>query len=383
VTPLRLLFVSLYFSPARSYGGPIVSLARMVDELAFAGDDCCVVTTNADGATSLDAGTVRRSSGALVHYCRRAIAELFAPWAVVTSVAESWRRDVVYVWGIFVWLLPILLLVQGVRGLPLVVSPRGMLYGGAIRRHGLRKTLFLRLLRYLGIERVAVFHVTAESEIAAVEKYFPSGRCVYVPNGVDPCNSPRSPRKGRYLLFLGRIDPIKRIELIIGSYAIARRRVTEPTRLIIAGDGDESYLARLKSLTEELDPDMNVEFRGFVAGLEKSELLASASALVLCSRSENFGIAVAEALAAGTPVIATTTTPWGGIEEKRVGWYVDDSEQAISESMVAALHLSEEDLREISLQAKQWMLQDFAWRSVATRLREVFRTQVERSARTK
>ena len=372
------MFISLYFAPAYSYGGPVVTLERLVDELASGGDDCCVVTSNADGLQTLNAETVRRPSGAVVHYCPRLFGGLFAPWALVRSIAESRERSAIYVWGIFVWLLPVLLVVGHLRRIPLVVASGGMLFEGAISRHRLRKVCFLGLLRALKIEQRAVFHVTAASEISAIRRYFPSCRFSNVPHGVDACDTPAKPEAMPYLLFLGRIDRIKRIELIIRAYSAAATGGRD-SRLVIAGDGAATYLAELQSVAREVDTVSRVVFRGYVEGREKSELLASATAVVLCSRSENFGIVVAEALAAGTPVIVTTTTPWSMVEAKGVGWYVHDSVPAIAEAMRAALNLSYDERCDISRRAKEWMREDYSWSSVAVRMQEVFETVVARS----
>lgn len=104
------------------------------------------------------------------------------------------------------------------------------------------------------------------------------------------------------LLFVGRLDPIKGIELLLES--VARMRV--PARLIVVGgnpDGDPE-VDRLRALATDLGIGERVRFPGAISQRELPRYYRGADALVVSSRYESFGLAAVEALACGTPVVA-------------------------------------------------------------------------------
>jgi glycosyltransferase involved in cell wall biosynthesis len=103
-------------------------------------------------------------------------------------------------------------------------------------------------------------------------------------------------RAGDYVLALGRVHPVKRLELIVQGLPATRE-----LRLVIAGSGDARYVDRVKGIARRLAVNDRVEWRGRVSGDEKQELLRRARCLVQASRFESFGIAVLEGLAAGVP----------------------------------------------------------------------------------
>jgi len=103
-------------------------------------------------------------------------------------------------------------------------------------------------------------------------------------------------RGERLLLFLGRLHPKKGCDLLIEAF----RRVAPPMRLVVAGPvSDERFASRLR----EMASGLAVTFTGPVYGDEKWGALAAAEAFALVSHQENFGVAVAEALASGLPVL--------------------------------------------------------------------------------
>jgi glycosyltransferase involved in cell wall biosynthesis len=102
----------------------------------------------------------------------------------------------------------------------------------------------------------------------------------------------------RVVLFLSRIDPKKGIELLLSAFALVRNEI-QNLLLVIAGSGDRHYEESLCKTAEQLGISADVIWTGFLSGEEKTAALAVAEIFVLPSYSENFGIAAAEAFAAG------------------------------------------------------------------------------------
>lgn len=134
-----------------------------------------------------------------------------------------------------------------------------------------------------------------------------------------------------YLFFVGRLDPIKRVDLTLRALA----RTRNPVRLRIAGKGPARR--GLEELVEELDIAERVEFLGFVSDDEVVDLYASAFAVALTPHDEDYGFTTLEAFFAGRPVV--TTADAGGIlefvEEGSTGFVVEPEPEAIAERIDA------------------------------------------------
>ena len=86
--------------------------------------------------------------------------------------------------------------------------------------------------------------------------------------------------------------------------------------------------------------------------------------MVLPSKSENFALTVAESLAVEVPVIASKDTPWSGLDIHRCGWWVEGKEDSLVDALKVALSLPEKELIDMGYRGKQWMQQDFSWKTI-------------------
>jgi glycosyltransferase involved in cell wall biosynthesis len=283
------------------------------------------------------------------------------------------RTSVVHLTGLFDWIFPWTVMLCMGSGVPLVLSVRGSLLESARRWRSHRKTGWQLLVGSWALGRVSVFHATSQEEADAVNAMLPGASIVVIPNGVgipDTCSArPKaSPAQDGlpYIAYLGRIHPFKQVERIIHAFGVVTRR--RPARLVVAGTGEEAYLVALRRIALEQGLGEQVCFIGHVSGAEKEGLLTAAQGLVLASKSESFGMSVAEALAHGTPCVVTKTAPWSGLERERCGFWVDDCVEALAEGMRKLIDLSPEERRAMGERGRAWMARDFSWGSVAKRM---------------
>jgi glycosyltransferase involved in cell wall biosynthesis len=132
-----------------------------------------------------------------------------------------------------------------------------------------------------------------------------------------------------FFLFLGRLHEKKGCDLLIEAFGALRNSsgMRSPMQLVLAGPcADEEYLRQLKQLAASAtNNDGSITFTGMLSGDRKWGAFAAAEAFVLPSHQENFGIAVAEALACGTPVlISNQVNIWREIEADRAGYVEND-----------------------------------------------------------
>ena len=225
----------------------------------------------------------------------------------------------------------------------------------------LKKRLFHELFGRRFIQQAAHIHCTAVEEQRQASPWLSGAPVSVLPCLIDleayrnlavtdqpPENSPPK------LLFLGRLHPKKGPDLLIDAVAELRRR-TCPVELLVAGEGEPSYEANLKAQASRLGLD-RVKFLGLVTGAAKLALFQSADLFVLPTSQENFGLALIEASACGTPVLTTKGVDiWrelqgsgGTIADRSVNAFADAIEQLLRDRR---------QLQEKGRAAREWVFQ--------------------------
>lgn len=230
---------------------------------------------------------------------------------VVWRLLSGTNRKVVILngaWGPYNY---IVVLICFLRGCDVIWFPRGCLMPLAIKRGRYHLSTLLKQCALLTFERFVMIQssriiVTSEMEKESIPAtYWNKVLIRNNPVQVDRClieNLDFNTREN-YILFLGRIHPIKRIDKLILA------AIESNFNLVIAGPDFNNYWAKLNK-SFEIDLRKNIKYVGPVFGKEKSDLIEGARYLALVSDSENFGNVILEALGHGTPVIVSEGVPW-------------------------------------------------------------------------
>lgn len=256
---------------------------------------------------------------------------------------------------------------------PLVVSPRGTFSEWAMRHSQFVKLLFWNGLQKRAIKHAGLFHATAESEYRDIRRLGFRQPVAIIPNGVaiSPMLAQDKIDSHHTLLFLSRIHPKKGLEILLTAWARLQARYPN-WRLRIVGPGDRQYLRQLGELATSLMVE-RVRFEGPIYGIEKQRAYQSAGLFVLPTHSENFGMAIAEALAAGCPVITTKGAPWSSIPEEGVGWWIDLGVEPLQLALEQAMSNSPRTLAQMGAKGQRWMEKDFSWEQAANKMLESYR----------
>lgn len=284
------------------------------------------------------------------------------------------RVDVVHSHGLWTmanvypgWVVP------GKRSL-LVASPRGTLSAWALGRGQWRKQLMWRLAQARTLVRSACLHATADAEVADLRRMNLRGPVALIPNGIDipPEDQADGERpRARRLLFLGRIHPVKGVDVLLRAWRQIQDELPD-WEVQIVGPGEAGYPEEIRRLGRELGVE-RVSFPGPAYGEAKSAAYRQADLFVLPSHTENFGVAVAEALAHGVPAIVSRNAPWSGLEAHGCGWWIEHGEAPLVESLRLALSLPPADLRRRGRKGRQWMERDFSWSHIGEKMRDTYR----------
>lgn len=228
------------------------------------------------------------------------------------------------------------------KGIPYIVSPHGMLYPQALSVKPIRKWIMRKLLFDRMLSSAACIHATCEEEKKHYQSLGFTNEVRVIPNILQlpdyikdiPCD-----RQKKRIGFLGRLHPIKNIPALLEAWKLLGD-YTNDAELLIMGSGDKEYEEELRNIAKECPFD-NVRFCGFVNGRDKFRYLGSLRALCIPSHQENFGMTAIEAMAIGTPVIASKTTPWGDLETYHSGWWVDNSPESLAKAIRQAFDMDD------------------------------------------
>lgn len=294
--------------------------------------------------------------------------------------AECSKPDLVHIHGI--WELPLHKVAQSCRrkGVPYIISPRGMLEPWTLQQKRWLKSLALMCYQKFDLLQASSIHVTAESEKKSLAKFGLKERACVIPNGIDLSafipKEANDKLEKKEILFLSRIHPKKGIELLLNSFAECPDHVTKNFVLTVVGEGDRAYEKRLRRLAEDLGIDEQVNFLGPRYGQDKIRLFEQATFFVLPTYSENFGIVVAEALASGTPTITTTETPWSEIDERGAGYIVEPTSSALTSALTQLLSLESAQYEEMS-HASQLIAENYSIGRVALAMSEHYSRTID------
>lgn len=250
-----------------------------------------------------------------------------------------------------------------------IMAPHGMLYPAGLASKPWKKKLALFLFQRYDLEHADAIQATCRQEAEHIASLGYRNPIAIVPNSIDTANilpARKQPNKRRRFGFVGRIHPIKNIDIILEAwYRLGKR--TDNCELIIVGGGDESYIKELEQfvLSHNLK---NVTFPGFLSGNNLAEYMRSFDYLLLVSKSENFGMVVPEALMNGVPCIATEHTPWEDLNGNNCGWWIKDGVEYLEETMSAAIELSEEQRQEMGLRGIDFVKMNYSTEAVAKKM---------------
>lgn len=290
---------------------------------------------------------------------RRALGEAARDAAVIHSHG-LWRMPHLYAAGV----------VPGTR-CRLVSAPHGSLSSFALRHSRFQKEVFWRLGQRQALVAADCLHVTSDSELADVRRAGFRQPVAVIPHGFD-VPAPRLMRRAtpRRVLYLGRIHPIKGIGELVRAWSLVGAD-REGWELHIVGPGEPRQVADIRSVIAQAGAG-GVFVRDAAYGADKNREYCDASVFALPSKSENFGMTVAEALGHGTPVIVGRGAPWAGIEEHRCGWWVEPTAGALAAALDAALRLSDAERDAAGQRGREWIERDFSWTDAGRRMRSVY-----------
>ncbi len=265
------------------------------------------------------------------------------------------------------------------QNLPYILRPLGTLDPADLKKKRLLKKFYGWLLERPNLAGAAGIHFTSTLEAEVSERFGVVTKDLIIPLGVKFLKTDISPVSAvqssvTKILFMSRIDPKKGLNLLLPAL---EKLVAEGVNFnfILAGSNpqDPGYEAQISQWIKSSNLSDRTTITGFVSGKEKADLLQNADLFVLPSYYENFGIAVAEAMAAGIPVVISQGVYiWEEVEKASAGWVTNLEINALSETLRLALQDASERQRR-GKNGQQYAQKSYSWQAIAQQTIQVYR----------
>ena len=338
---MNILFIVPSYKPAYIYGGPIVVIARLAEQLVKMGHTLTVYTTAANGKTELDVSLNIDTivDGVHVHYFKRITKDHThvspALWKALNRNVKTF--DVVHIHSWCNFLTIGATLICKINGIKPVLSPHGMLSTYILKTNNSlpKKILHAVIGKYL--LKQTWLHVSTGMEWDESVLINSNWKGEVIPNLVELPQARYDRKKNDVFTigFLSRVDPKKGLDILIQALS----KVSMPYKLLIAGDGDDEYISALKQLIQTHGMNGNVQWVGWKKGEEKFDFFSTLDLYALTSHSENFAIVVIESLSVGTPVLISNQVGlYKYVLKNDMGWVVDLDAIQIAEKIEALVH---------------------------------------------
>jgi glycosyltransferase involved in cell wall biosynthesis len=254
---------------------------------------------------------------------------------------------------------------------PRIVSTRGMLLGWARKHKRFKKFIAWHLYQRRDLSNADILHATSEAEATELRRLVPHANICCIPNGIDFCEEThgQSCKTMKTLLFVGRLYPVKGLPMLIEAWNTIR---PADWTLRIVGPDSTGHSELLRNMIAKWHLHDAIDLAGERVGDELDREYRSASALVLPSYSENFGMVVGEAMAYGLPVITTQGTPWESLVKINAGWWVPPTVEGITNALRELTSRSRESLAEMGKRGRQLAEREFGWNKVANDFLKVY-----------
>ncbi len=265
------------------------------------------------------------------------------------------------------------------RNLPYIMRPLGTLDPADLQKKKQFKKIYATLLERPNLAGAAAIHFTSDLEAKVSERFGVSTPGKVIPLGValpqlpDRAASQQAirqrfniPAACPILLFMSRVDPKKGFDLLLPALEKLHQR-NQPFHLLLCGANpqDRDYEASIHQQIKSSAWADSATIVGFVGGELKAEILSAADVFVLPSYYENFGIAVAEAMAASIPVVISDQVHiWPAIQASEAGWVVPTQVEPLAEALAEALGQGEMRSQR-GQNARRCAKENYSWDAIA------------------
>lgn len=370
------------------YGGPSKSVIELAQSLGKSGIDVDLVTTNANGRSVVDVPLrqwIQKDYYRVQYFSYLGIGDYKLSASITQWMLKNVHSyDLVQTNAIFS--VPNLSVYLACRwhAVPYVVIPRGMLEPWALSYKAWKKKIYYALFEKPALQRASAIQMLALTEAEQIEPLKISTPLVISPNGIRRQDFETLPsaelfyeafpatKNKKLILFLGRIDPKKGLDLLAKSFGKALAQFPS-AHLVIAGPDSVGFLPTVRRYLADSNCTEAVTFTEMLTGDLKHSALAAANYYMAPSYSEGFSMSVLEGMAAGLPCIITTGCNFPEAAQANVAHVVEANAEALTLALTECL-ADPEAAKTMGKRARQFIFNHYTWDKIASNLSETYRS---------
>ncbi|MEG3841201.1 hormogonium polysaccharide biosynthesis glycosyltransferase HpsP [Microcoleus sp. herbarium14] len=364
------------------YGGPSQMVLGLSAALAFQGIDVTIITTDSNGDIGqppLDVPLnqpIKQNGYQIIYFRCFPFRRYKFSLSLLQWLHQNARQfDLAHIHALFSPVTTLAATIARGHHLPYIIRPCGMLDPADLQKKKRLKQIYATLLERPNLAGAAAIHFTSKQEAKISERFglgstnkMPVPRDLVIPLGVTAGLFANRLRESQVpiVLFMSRIEPKKGLDLLIPALETILADGIK-FKFILAGSNpqDADYETKIKVQIQNSILGKYTTITGFVSGDSKNKLLTNADLFVLPSYYENFGIAVAEAMAAGVPVaISDRIHISEDIQQAEAGWVGPLEVGAIASTIKSAL-LAPEERQRRGLNGKEYAQKHYNWEAIA------------------
>lgn len=356
-----LVFVD-YYLPGYNAGGPLRSIANLIDHL---GDEFNfkIVSRDRDLGNDHPYSDIKVDAWQFhgkceIYYC----SPQSMSFQAINKIISSTTHDVLYLNSFFsptFTIKPLILRHLGfIPQNKLILAPRGEFSKGALLLNYIKKRAYIYFSKALQLYSGVTWQASSVYEKKDIQRFFPSHPATVIiapdlPSSLSAGSASRMHKKlvGHLkLVFLSRISPKKNLD---GALRMLDGVNGSITYNIFGPIEDEIYWEKCMNIIDSLPDNIKVQYLGAIANEQVAKVLAEHDLFFFPTYGENFGHVILEAFASGCPVLISDQTPWQDLKGKGVGWNLPlNRPDLFYEALHACLEMDEESLKSFSERAK-------------------------------
>lgn len=371
---LRILHITASLSSG--WGGPPRVAVQLAEAIQFKGHSCSIFTTDFPKAEP----KIATKNIQVSIFPTRFIAKWWPAYSTDLSRAltqSANRFDIIHIHEIWHYANYAAFRAAKHHNIPYVITMHGALQDWAINYKARKKKLYMRLIMNQILKQANGLHVFTDNEAQQLKNFNINNTLAIIPNGTD-ISSPSLPHsrispdrwypelKGRkYILFLGRIHPIKGLYVLVKAFSkVHKNQIFESVKLVVAGPDENNYRRTLTDLLKSEGALQDTIFTGMVKGKEKQALLEGADVYVQPSYSEGFSASVLEALARKIPVVISEKCNFQEVAESHAGFVVTPDIDQLTSAIIKLL--DNPDMRKkMGENGKRLIINKYSWDRIA------------------
>ena len=372
---------------AAVYGGPSKVVQDLAKSVGQKGWEVDLVTTNAGGHAKLNVPINQwiEKDGYRVKFfnCIHQYDSILSTSLAAWTAKHASDYSVVHTHNMFAPTMAIARWICHKQGVPYVTTPHGMLEPWALSYKASKKRIYYRHFEVPTLKTASAIHVLNQLEEKNVNVLgFSQTKIVH--NGIykqafEKLASPDlfyqqfpETRSKKLILFLGRIDPKKGLDLLAPAFAKVHQQFPD-THLVLAGPDSIDFLPTAQNYFAQANCLEAVTFTGMINGALKAAALAAASLYVSPSYSEGFSMSILEGMATGLPCIITKACNFPEAAVAKAAHVVDVDAEDIAVALSQVLGNMPSG-RAMGDRARQLVFNQYTWDCAAEKLTDLYQT---------